>query len=64
MVEDHPGYVIMSEALIEEWLDNRHEAYIARVERAMEDVAAGRVTRYESVEAMMEAIHQYRDDDE
>lgn len=63
-VDQGPGYVVMSEALFEEWLDDRHEAYVARVQAALADVAAGRVERYESAEAMMEAIHQFHDDEQ
>lgn len=61
--EDGPGYVVLTEALFEEWLDDRHEAYVARVQAALADVAAGRVQRYETTEEIMEAIHNYRDEE-
>ena len=64
VVEDYPGYVIMSEALFDEWLDDRHEAYVARVKAALAEVEAGNVQRYNSAEALMEAIDRYRDSDE
>ena len=63
-VERGPGYVIMSQALFDEWLDDRHEAYLARVRLALADLEAGRVERYESAEAMMEAIHRFHDDEQ
>ena len=66
VVEGHPGYVIMSEALFDEWLDDRREAYVARVKLALADVEAGRINRYETTAELMEAIRRYRDaaDDE
>jgi len=64
VVDDHPGYVVMSEALFDEWLDDRHEAYVARVKAAIADVEAGRVNRYETTAELMEAIRHYRDADD
>ena len=62
--QGHPGYVVMTEALFDEWLDELNEAHVARVQAAMADVAAGHVHRYETTDEMMEAIRQYRDADE
>ena len=64
VVDDHPGYVIMSEALFDEWLDDRHEAYVARVQAALAEVEAGNVQRYDSAEELMAAIDRYQDPDE
>ena len=64
VVDNHPGYVIMSEALFDEWLDDRHEASVTRVKAALADVEAGRVQRFETTAEVMEAIRNYRDDDD
>lgn len=53
---DEPAYVIMSEAQYEELVDGYREAYVARVKASLEDVEAGRVTRYESVEDLIDKL--------
>ena len=42
---DELAYVVMSEAQYRELLEERREAYVARVRVALDDVAAGRVQR-------------------
>lgn len=43
--DDEPKYVIMTEAHYADLVESYHEAYVSRVEAALEDVEAGRVTR-------------------
>lgn len=53
---DEPTYVIMTEAHYEELVEGFREAYIARVKASLEDVEAGRVTRYENVEDLIDKL--------
>lgn len=50
---DEPTYVILTEAHYRYLLDDIHEAYVERVKASLEDVEAGRVIRYESVEDLI-----------
>lgn len=52
---DEPRYVILDEASYRELLEEREEAYVARVKASLEDVKAGRVRRL-SVEELMAEI--------
>jgi PHD/YefM family antitoxin component YafN of YafNO toxin-antitoxin module len=53
---DRPSYVILSEADFNELVDAQEQAYIARVEAALEDVAAGR-TRKVTARQLIEEFH-------
>ncbi len=50
---DEPAYVVMSAAQYREMLDAQHEAHVARVKVALEDVEAGR-TRKVSAQALID----------
>ena len=50
---NHPQYVVMSEESYQEFLEAQEEAVVARIRASLEDAKAGRVTRHESVEALM-----------
>ena len=63
-VEHRLGYGVMSEALFDKWRDDRHEAYVALVQAALAEVAAGNVQRYDSAEELMAAIKRSRDTDD
>jgi PHD/YefM family antitoxin component YafN of YafNO toxin-antitoxin module len=60
---DEPTYVILSEAHFRNLMDDIHEAHIERVKASLEDVKAGRVTRYESVEDLIAKL-QLKDAEE
>jgi PHD/YefM family antitoxin component YafN of YafNO toxin-antitoxin module len=47
---DEPTYVVMSEAHYARLLVAQREADVAGIREALDDVAAGRVTRYDDVE--------------
>jgi PHD/YefM family antitoxin component YafN of YafNO toxin-antitoxin module len=51
-----PRYVVMEAKQYEEWLDDRHEAFLNRVELSLADVEAGRVHEFNSTEEMWAAI--------
>ncbi|MGH2533398.1 MAG: prevent-host-death protein [Thermomicrobiales bacterium] len=58
-----PRYVVMDAKQYEEWLDDRHEAYLNRVELSLADVAAGRVHEFKNTDEMWAAIHNLDDDE-
>jgi PHD/YefM family antitoxin component YafN of YafNO toxin-antitoxin module len=64
IARNRPRYVILQEDHYQELLDDREEAYAARVKAACEDVAAGRTRRFASVAELMAAIGQAGDEDE
>jgi PHD/YefM family antitoxin component YafN of YafNO toxin-antitoxin module len=53
---DEPRYVVMTEARYRDLLEAEDEATVARVRASMEDVAAGRVTRYDDVEDLIREL--------
>jgi len=50
---NRPQYVVMTEDRYQELLEAQQEAALARIKASLEDARAGRVTRHESVEALM-----------
>ena len=50
---DEPTYVVMSEAHYVRLLAAQREAEVAGMREALDDVAAGRVTRYDDVEELI-----------
>ena len=59
---DRPSYVILTEEQYEELVEAMEEAIVARVKASLEDVKAGRIQRYESVQELMAAIEQSAQD--
>ena len=59
---NRPQYVVLSEERYRELLQSEDDAYIVRVKASLEDVAAGRVHRFSSVEEMMQVIERDEDD--
>lgn len=53
---DTPTYVIMSEAHYADLVEGYQEAYVARVKASLEDVEAGRVTRYGSAQDLIDEL--------
>jgi len=43
--DDQPAYVVMSENQYKELMDDQHEAHVARLRVALDDVEAGRVRK-------------------
>ncbi len=50
---NRPQYVVITEESYQELLEARQEAALVRIKASLEDARAGRVTRHESVEALM-----------
>lgn len=50
---NQPRYVVLSEADYAELLEAQAEAEVARIRASLEDAEAGRITRHESVEALI-----------
>lgn len=50
---NRPQYVVMTEQSYQELLEAQQEAALARIKASLEDARAGRITRHESVEALM-----------
>lgn len=53
---NRPQYVVLTEASYRELLEAQQESALARIKTSLEDAAAGRVTRHDSVEALMRHI--------
>ena len=53
---NRPQYVVLTEDNYRELLEAQQENAVARIKASLEDAAAGRVTRHESVEALMRHI--------
>ncbi len=50
---NRPQYVVLTEERYSELLESQKEAALARIKVSLEDAKAGRVTRHDSVEALM-----------
>lgn len=53
---NRPQYVVLTEERYKELLEAQEEAALARIKASLEDVRAGRVTRHESVETLMQQL--------
>ena len=53
---NQPQYVVLSETRYQELVAEASEAYLARVRMALEDVKNGRVTRFTTVDDLLQAI--------
>lgn len=53
---NQPQYVVLSEARYQELIAEAHEAYLARVRTALEDVKDGRVRRFVTAEELLTAL--------
>jgi len=56
---NRPKYVVMDEEQYRDLLEDREEAMLARVRASLEDVAAGRVRRFDSAEELLAHIMAY-----
>ena len=50
---NQPQYVVLTEAAYNELVDAQAQATVARIRASLEDAAAGRVTRHDSVEELL-----------
>lgn len=50
---NRPQYVVLTEDSYQELLEAQQETALARIKASLEDAAAGRITRHDSVEALM-----------
>jgi len=53
---NRPEYVVLTEARYQELVADAEEAYVARVRASLEDVKAGRVRRFTSVDELLQAL--------
>jgi PHD/YefM family antitoxin component YafN of YafNO toxin-antitoxin module len=51
-----PEYVVLTESRYQELVAEAEEAYVARVKASLEDVKAGRVRRFASVDELLKAL--------
>lgn len=54
--ENRPQYVVMTEERYQEFLDAQEEAFEARIRASLEDLEAGRIRRFDSAEALIQAL--------
>ncbi len=55
---NQPQYVVLTEDRYQELLATETEAYLARVRASLEDVKAGRVSRFKNARELLKAIEQ------
>ena len=55
---NQPQYVVLTEDRYKELLAAENEAYMARVRASLEDVKAGRVSRFKNAKELLKAIEQ------
>ena len=53
---NQPQYVVLSEARYQELVAEANEAYLARVRASLEDVKAGRVSKFATAEDLLRAL--------
>ena len=53
---NRPQYVVMTEACYRELVEVQEEAALSRIKASLENAKAGRVTRHDSVEALMKHL--------
>ena len=51
-----PEYVVLTEARYQELVAEAEEAYVARMKASLEDVKAGRVRKFASVDELLKAL--------
>lgn len=59
---DHPHYVILREDHYQELLEDRQQAQMARLRKSLEDLEAGRVQRFKTVDDLFQAIDEQPDE--
>ena len=53
---NRPQYVVLTEERYRELVAEAEEAYVARVKASLEDVKAGRVRKFASVDELLQAL--------
>jgi PHD/YefM family antitoxin component YafN of YafNO toxin-antitoxin module len=53
---NRPQYVVLTEERYRELIESQEEAALARIKASLEDGKAGRVTRHDSVEALIQHL--------
>jgi PHD/YefM family antitoxin component YafN of YafNO toxin-antitoxin module len=53
---NRPEYVVLTEARYQELVAEAEEVYVARVKASLEDVKAGRVRKFASVDELLKAL--------
>ena len=58
---NRPQYVVMTEERFQELLETQQNAALTNIRSSLEDLKAGRVTRYDDVDTLMQRLE--RDED-
>ena len=53
---NQPQYVVLSEARYRELIEAQNEAFTSRISASLQDLKAGRVSRFSSVQELLHAI--------
>ena len=53
---NRPQYVVLTEERYSELMESQQEAALARIKDSLKDAKAGRTTRHDSVEALMQHL--------
>lgn len=53
---NRPQYVVLTEDSYRELIEAQQETALARIKTSLEDAAAGRITRHDSVDAVMRQL--------
>lgn len=55
---NQPQYVVISETRYRELIEAEDEAYMARIQKSLEDVRAGRIHRFKSADELLKALEE------
>ncbi|RMF38305.1 MAG: prevent-host-death protein [Planctomycetota bacterium] len=55
---NRPQYVVLTEERYRELLEAQEEAAVARIKAALEDARSGRMTRHDSVDALLKHLDE------
>jgi len=61
---NQPQYVVITEARYRDLVEAEDEAYMARIQKSLEDVKAGRVRRFKSADELLKALEELEEEDE
>ena len=61
---NQPQYVVITEARYRELKEAEGEAYMARIQKSLEDVKAGRVRRFKSADELLKALEELQEEEE
>jgi PHD/YefM family antitoxin component YafN of YafNO toxin-antitoxin module len=59
---NQPQYVVITETRYRDLIEAEDEAYMARIQKSLADVKAGRVRRFKSADELLKALEELEDE--